>query len=170
MSKQGRSTTTVDPALDGPSNASRTRSVPRAETASGDASRTVRVPWSASSVSQVRRTLVEDLRSRGIAMVTVDESEIVVSELVSNAIRHARPLGDGQLRVHWKVKAGVVEVEVTDGGGDTVPHPAPRTVWAPSGRGLRIVRSLAHEWGVAEDRHGHTVWASLGGPSRRRSR
>jgi len=32
------------------------------------------------------------------------------------------------------------------------------------------VRSLAHEWGVAEDRYGHTVWASLGGPSRRRSR
>jgi anti-sigma regulatory factor (Ser/Thr protein kinase) len=138
--------------------------------ASGDASRTIRVPWSASSVSLVRRTLVDDLRGRGIATVTVDESEIVVSELVSNAIRHARPLSDGSLRIHWKVKAGVVEVEVTDGGGDTVPRPAPRTVWAPSGRGLRIVRSLAHEWGVAEDRYGNTVWASLGGPSRRRSR
>ncbi|MFC5982912.1 ATP-binding protein [Knoellia sp. p5-6-4] len=138
--------------------------------ASGDVSRTIRVPWSASSVSLVRRTVVDDLRERGIAAVTIDESEIVVSELVSNAIRHARPLGDGSLRVHWKVKAGVVEVEVTDGGGDTVPHPAPRTVWAPSGRGLRIVRSLAHEWGVAQDRYGSTVWASLGGPSRRRSR
>jgi anti-sigma regulatory factor (Ser/Thr protein kinase) len=118
----------------------------------------------------VRRTVVQDLRERGISMVTVDESEIVVSELVSNAIRHARPLSDGSLRVHWKVKAGVVEVEVTDGGGETSPRPAPRTVWAHSGRGLRIVRSLAHEWGVAEDRHGITVWASLGGPSRRRSR
>ena len=143
---------------------------PDRETSSGDASRTVRVPWSPSSVSIVRRTVVEDLRGRGIATVTVDESEIVISELVSNAIRHARPLADGSLRVHWKVKAGVVEVEVTDGGGDTVPRPAPRTVWAPSGRGLRIVRSLAHEWGVAQDRYGHTVWASLGGPSRRRSR
>jgi serine/threonine-protein kinase RsbW len=138
--------------------------------ASGDASRTVRVPWRASSVALVRRTIVEDLRERGVSTVTVDESEIVVSELVSNAIRHARPLSDGSLRVHWKVKAGVVEVEVTDGGGDTTPRPAPRTVWAASGRGLRIVRSLAHEWGVADDRHGSTVWASLGGPSRRRSR
>jgi anti-sigma regulatory factor (Ser/Thr protein kinase) len=118
----------------------------------------------------VRRTLVQDLRVRGVASLTIDESEIVVSELLSNAIRHARPLGDGMLRVHWKVKAGVVEVEVTDGGGDTTPRPAPRTLWAVSGRGLRIVRSLAHEWGVAEDRHGSTVWASLGGPSRRRSR
>jgi anti-sigma regulatory factor (Ser/Thr protein kinase) len=138
--------------------------------ASGDASRTVRVPWRASSVALVRRTIVQDLRERGVSTVTVDESEIVVSELVSNAIRHARPLSDGSLRVHWKVKAGVVEVEVTDGGGDTTPRPAPRTVWAASGRGLRIVRSLAHEWGVADDRYGSTVWASLGGPSRRRSR
>jgi anti-sigma regulatory factor (Ser/Thr protein kinase) len=128
------------------------------------------VPWSPSSVSVVRRTIVQDLNERGIATVTVDESEIVVSELVSNAIRHARPLSDGSLRVHWKVKAGVVEVEVTDGGSDTTPRPAPRTVWAASGRGLRIVRSLAHEWGVADDRYGSTVWASLGGPSRRRSR
>ncbi len=143
---------------------------PEPSASSGDAARTVRVPWSASSVPLVRRTLVQDLRSRGVAAVTVDESEIVVSELVSNAIRHARPLSDGSLRIHWKVKAGVVEVEVTDGGGDTVPRPAPRTVWAPSGRGLRIVRSLAHEWGAAQDRYGHTVWASLGGPSRRRSR
>lgn len=143
---------------------------PPSGSASGDASKTVRVPWSPSSVSLVRRTIVQDLTSRGIAVDTIDESEIVVSELVSNAIRHARPLPDGTLRIHWKVKAGVVEVEVTDGGGETTPRPAPRTLWAASGRGLRIVRSLAHEWGVAVDRHGSTVWASLGGPSRRRSR
>ena len=137
--------------------------------ANGD-SCTLRVPWLPTSVSRVRRALVEDLVARGVPTTTVDESEIVVSELLSNAIRHASPLSDGTLRVHWKVKAGVVEVEVTDGGGETTPRPAPRAVWAPSGRGLRIVRSLAHEWGVADDRHGSTVWASLGGPSRRRSR
>jgi len=145
------------------------RSLPPATRRGGDASRTIRVPWRAASVAQVRRALVDDLQSRDIDIAVVDEAEIVVSELVSNAVRHARPLGDGTLRVHWKVKAGVVEVEVTDGGGDSKPRPAPRAVWAPSGRGLRIVRSLAHEWGVTEDRNGSTVWASLGGPSRRRS-
>jgi two-component sensor histidine kinase len=92
-----------------------------------------------------------------------------VSELVANAIRHARPLADGAIRVHWKVKNNVVEVEVSDGGGPTTPRPAPPTMWAPGGRGLRIVRSLAHEWGVIDEPHGRTVWASLGGPSRRRS-
>jgi len=145
------------------------RSVSTTAGRTGDASRTIRVAWRAASVAQVRRTLVEDLETRDVPVDVVDEAEIVVSELVSNAIRHARPLADGNLRVHWKVKAGVVEVEVTDGGSDSTPRPAPRTVWAASGRGLRIVRSLAHEWGVSEDRHGTTVWASVGGPSRRRS-
>jgi anti-sigma regulatory factor (Ser/Thr protein kinase) len=135
-----------------------------------DGSRTIRPAWKASSVARVRHTIVSDLQSRGLPIEIIDEAEIVVSELVANAVRHARPLGDGTLRVHWKVKAGVVELEVTDGGGETTPRPAPRALWAPSGRGLRIVRSLAHEWGVTEDRSGTTVWASLGGPSRRRSR
>ena len=146
---------------------------PRSEPPSGgrlrDSSRTVRVPWRATSVAQVRKALVDDLEAREVSAAVIDEAEIVVSELVSNSIRHARPLADGNLRVHWKVKAGVVEVEVTDGGSESTPRPAPRTIWAPSGRGLRIVRSLAHEWGVSEDRTGSTVWASLGGPSRRRS-
>ncbi|HEV7195770.1 MAG TPA: ATP-binding protein [Pedococcus sp.] len=144
------------------------RSVP-ATPRGGEVSRTIRVLWNAASVAEVRKVVVDDLQTRDVTTTVVDEAEIVVSELVSNAVRHARPLPDGMLRVHWKVKAGVVEVEVTDGGGDSTPRPAPRTVWAPSGRGLRIVRSLAHEWGVTEDRNGSTVWASLGGPSRRRS-
>jgi len=159
VSKQGQTADSVAPALEHRAMTS----------ASGDASRTVRVPWRASSVALVRRTIVQDLRERGVSTVTVDESEIVVSELVSNAIRHARPLSDGSLRVHWKVKAGVVEVEVSDGGGVSTPRPAPQSLWASSGRGLRIVRSLAHEWGVTEERNGRTVWAALGGPSRRRS-
>lgn len=147
------------------------RSAPVSQRRTGtDSSRTIRVAWRATSVSQVRKVLVEDLASREVEADVVDEAEIVISELVSNAVRHARPLADGNLRVHWKVKSGVVEVEVTDGGGDSTPRPAPRTIWAPSGRGLRIVRSLAHEWGVTEDRNGCTVWASVGGPSRRRSR
>jgi serine/threonine-protein kinase RsbW len=135
-----------------------------------DGSRTIRVQWRAASVASVRKALVQDLSSRHVSPAVIDEAEIVVSELLSNAIRHARPMSDGNLRVHWKVKAGVVEVEVTDGGGESLPRPAPRAIWSPSGRGLRIVRSLAHEWGVSEDRSGSTVWASLGGPSRRRSR
>jgi len=131
--------------------------------------RTIRAPWGPSTVTRVRQAVVADLRARDLAEKTIDESEIVVSELMTNAIRHARPLADGCLRVRWKVRGEVVEVEVTDGGSDSVPVPAPAAAWVSSGRGLRIIRSLAHEWGVGEDKGGQTVWAAMGGPSRRRA-
>lgn len=131
--------------------------------------RTIRVAWDLASVPQCRRVVVEDLTARQVAPVIIDEAEVVVSELLTNAIRHARSLPDGSVRVHWKVKGDQVEVEVTDGGGPTTPQPMPRATWVLQGRGLRIVRSLAHEWGVHEDATSCTVWAALGGPSRRRA-
>ncbi|MGE9809379.1 MULTISPECIES: ATP-binding protein [unclassified Janibacter] len=131
--------------------------------------RTIRAAWRASSVGRVRHAIAEDLRARGVSETIVEEAEIVTSELLSNAIRHARPLGDHAVRIRWKVKGDVVEVEVTDGGSTSTPRPVSGAVWALSGRGLRIVRSLAHEWGVSDSGPGVTVWASLGGPSRRRA-
>ncbi len=135
----------------------------------GERPRTIKVPWARSATAETRRIVVADLEARDINPETVGDTEIVVSELITNALQHARPLSDGTVRVHWKVKAGVVEVEVTDGGSLSTPRPAPESLWASTGRGLRIVRSLAHEWGVSDERGGRTVWATLGGPSRRRS-
>ncbi len=131
-------------------------------------SRTLRVPHAPSSVPTARRAVVADLRSREVPAQVVDEAEIAVSELLGNAVRHASALPDGAVRVHWQVRAGVVELDVTDGGGPTQPKPVHAGTYATSGRGLRIVRSLAHEWGVLEEVKGRTVWVSLGGPSRRR--
>lgn len=130
---------------------------------------TMRVPWTMSSAVDARRALVSELRAVGVDPVLVDECEIVISELVTNAVRHAKPLADGKIRVNWSVRAGVVEIDVTDGGGPTSPRPAPRSVWSAGGRGLRIVGSLAHEWGVRENKTSSTVWASMGGPSSRHS-
>jgi len=130
---------------------------------------TLRVPWKLSSGRDVRHVLVSALSALEVDETVVGEAEIVISELVGNAVRHARPLPDGMIRVSWTVRGDVVEVEVTDGGGPTTPRPAPRALLSVSGRGLRIVRGLAHEWGVHDDRAGRTVWVALGGPSRRRS-
>ncbi|WP_460460780.1 ATP-binding protein [Angustibacter peucedani] len=130
--------------------------------------RTLRVAHTFSSVPRTRRALVEDLRSREVPAAVVDEAEIVVAELLGNAIRHAAALSDGTVRVHWQVKGGVVELDVTDGGGRTTPKPVHPGTYATGGRGLRIVRSLAHEWGVLDEDRGRTVWVCLGGPSRRR--
>lgn len=129
----------------------------------------LRVSSNPAALADVRRRLNEDLTGRAMDPKTIEEAEIVVSELLSNSMRHARTLTDGTLRVRWKVRHEVVEVEVTDGGSDKVPRPAPRTAWRSTGRGLRIVRALAHEWGVQDEKNGRTVWAALGGPSRRRA-
>lgn len=129
----------------------------------------MRLAWSLESVPQIRHELVADLSDGTLPEEIVGEAEAVVCELVANAVRHAKPLPDGTIRVHWKVRAARVEVEVTDGGSADSPTPKPQSAYAPSGRGLRIVRSMAHEWGVTEERVGRTVWASLGGPSRRRA-
>lgn len=129
---------------------------------------TLSVPWAMSSALQVRRTVVSELRALEVGQTVVDEAEIVVSELFTNAVRHAKALPDGTIRVSWTVSAGVVEVAVTDGGGPTTPRPAPPSMWSANGRGLRIVRSLAHDWGVQDNGGGRTVWVSLGGPSDRR--
>ncbi|WP_265442873.1 ATP-binding protein [Flexivirga meconopsidis] len=130
--------------------------------------RTVRLPWTTESVPQVRADITRDLTAGGMPEQVTEEAETVVAELVANAILHGRPMPDGNVRVRWRARPPRVEIEVTDGGSGKRPHPKPQADWAPSGRGLRIVRSLAYEWGVSDD-DGHTmVWAALGGASRRR--
>lgn len=131
--------------------------------------RTVRLRWGTLAAKEIRGILLDDLTTRGVSPGIIDEAQLVASELVANAVRHARPLQDGTVRIHWKAKGDIVEVEVSDGGGDNTPKVIPQSDWVTSGRGLRIVRSIAHEWGIIEDTHGHTVWACMGGPSRRRT-
>ncbi|RYJ30423.1 Cys-tRNA(Pro) deacylase YbaK [Streptomyces sp. L-9-10] len=95
----------------------------------------------------------------------VDDAVLILSELLSNACRHGRPLGrteigDGDVRAAWRVdKAGRLTVEVTDGGGPTRPIPATPSVTARGGRGLNIITALAEEWGVRDSASGEvTVW------------
>jgi anti-sigma regulatory factor (Ser/Thr protein kinase) len=98
----------------------------------------------------------------------------VVAELVGNAIRHAKPLPGEVIRVAWRVRAAaheqLIEVRVTDGGGDE-DTPRARSVGPDSvdGRGLAIVSALADRWGVDCDGLGQSVWAELTFPRRPRA-
>lgn len=112
------------------------------------------------SVAAARRRLTDDLRSRAVRRRVVDDAALVLSELLSNAVRHARPLDSGRLRVAWGLDSDCVVIAVTDGGGATRPHPATPSMSSPGGRGLAIVTSLAR-WGVRRDGAESTVWASL---------
>jgi len=133
------------------------------------------LPHAASSVPSAREELVDLLDSLGVRGTTVEEAELAASELLGNAVRHGRPGPHGTISLRVRVSEEVVEVAVTDGGpadGQAVDvRPRRTSVVATRGRGLRIVRSLAHEWGVVVDPEaGHTtVWATIGGPSHRRA-
>jgi len=128
---------------------------------------TVLLPWAPASVAVARKRLAADLAAAGIFDAAVGDAVLVVSELLSNAIRHARPLPGASVQVAWAVGEGAVEVAVRDGGAPTAPVRAHATVSALGGRGLDIVEYLAWRWGVRSDDSGQTVWAVLAAPALR---
>jgi anti-sigma regulatory factor (Ser/Thr protein kinase) len=119
------------------------------------------LPFAASSVSVARRRLVSDLLAAGIYDSAVCDAALVVSELLSNALRHAGPLPNAEVRVAWRLGDDSVEVSVSDGGGRTQPELGQPTQAATGGRGLRIVEKLSLDWGTSRDDDGTTVWAQV---------
>jgi len=126
------------------------------------ASTVVLLPHAPSSVGQARHRLGSDLRTHGIAEAAICDATLVLSELMSNAVRHARPLPGAQIRVAWTLDDGTLELAVSDGGGPTQPRTGrPASVSSLGGRGLGIVDHLSRRWGTRSDDHGATVWAVL---------
>lgn len=85
-----------------------------------------------------------------------DEVTLLVSELASNAVRHART----PFRVSLQCDGTIVRVEVSD------DDPAPAVlqhlpVDAVTGRGLLIVDAIASRWGAEPSGVGKTVWFEL---------
>jgi anti-sigma regulatory factor (Ser/Thr protein kinase) len=133
------------------------------------------LPFTASSVGVARRRLIGDLTEAGVYEATACDAGLVISELISNALRHASPLPGCVVKVSWKLLQDSVEVAVSDGGGPTTPAVNEPTNWAIGGRGLGIVARLSLHWGVrAQEDDGAegdgaegdgepetTVWAEL---------
>ena len=121
------------------------------------------LPYTASSVGVARRPLVGGLAGSGVYEATACDAGLILSELISNALRHASPLPGSLVKVSWMLGDGCLEVAVSDGGGPTVPVVRKPSAGAMGGRGLGIVDRLALRWGVyaLQDGSGTTVWAVL---------
>ncbi|MFG2138837.1 ATP-binding protein [Streptomyces sp. NPDC048650] len=143
------------------------------------------VPHGPAGVGMARRRMRDELLASGVQDTVVDDAVLILSELLSNACRHARPLYDNgmptyghghgpsagdargalreSVRASWRIDGqGRLTVAVTDGGGPTRPLPATPSVTAHGGRGLAIIRSLAKDWGVRDTADSEvTVWAVL---------
>lgn len=137
-------------------------------------------------VADARRRLRSELCANEVPEPVVDDAVLILSELLSNSYRHARPLCDGPdggtdradrpdagdvtarsadprgIRAAWRIgDDGLLSVEVTDGGGPTRPRPASPSLTARGGRGLGIVSNLSLSWGVRDAPGEVTVWALL---------
>lgn len=83
----------------------------------------------------------------------LDNVVLLLSEVVANAVTHART----DVEVSVRLLRGVIRIEV----GDASPESArPREVNpdAESGRGLHLVEQLASSWGEERTEHGKVVW------------
>ncbi|MBT2487196.1 ATP-binding protein [Streptomyces sp. ISL-96] len=98
----------------------------------------------------------------------VDEALLVVTELLSNAVRHGTP--PWGVRMWLVLEEGgrrYVRLEVADAGaginvGRVRAHwRHPSGSLTSGGRGLFIVDTLASRWGDDRSDSGHTVWAEL---------
>jgi anti-sigma regulatory factor (Ser/Thr protein kinase) len=114
-----------------------------------------RLPHGPEAPAAARRAL-EGLRGT-LGPTTLAELRLVVSELVTNAVRHGRPVDDDAVELRVGVDERVARVEVADGGDGFSPPAAGEPAARLGGWGLVVVDRLADRWGVDED-GGTVVW------------
>ncbi|MER6915110.1 ATP-binding protein [Streptomyces sp. NPDC000594] len=117
------------------------------------------------NASQARRFVGLTLGGWGLSRL-VPDAALVVSELVTNAVRHALD-PDGTDRGDYPVWLGVflhpsdVVLAVTD-PSSRPPRPREAGTCAPGGRGLALVGALSTHWSWSlTPPRGKTVWASF---------
>ena len=87
----------------------------------------------------------------------VETLRLLVSEVVTNAVRHGNSTSDVELNARWNSE---VRVEVSDHGEGFTPVPRMGAFDEPGGFGLYLVGRLAHRWGV-ETNASTRVWFVL---------
>jgi serine/threonine-protein kinase RsbW len=129
--------------------------------------RAVELPSVPSSVPAARHLVRDDLTARKLPARVINDSMLVVSELMTNAVSHAQPLRlvghPDSVRLHWTADPPRVWIGVTDGGGRGRPQVESADVTEVAGRGLAIVQALAIDWGVTRVGPEVTVYAVVTG-------
>jgi anti-sigma regulatory factor (Ser/Thr protein kinase) len=89
---------------------------------------------------------------------------LLVSELVTNAVRHANLAAGDVILLVVEVGDRLLRVEVHDPGGGFIPTAPSPDPARPSGWGLYLVAELADRWGVDSDER-TLVWFELDRPA-----
>lgn len=107
------------------------------------------------------RAFLRSVRYPGQDGAVLEDAVLLVSELVTNAIRHAAP--PITLEVVCQAPDGL-SIRVTD-GSPLPPSGRALTAHEESGRGIALVDVLSADWGVEPAEPGKAVWFRLGAPA-----
>ncbi|MFI0767064.1 SpoIIE family protein phosphatase [Streptomyces sp. NPDC021218] len=109
------------------------------------------IPADPAAVAEARRNTTGQLLAWGLEE-TLFTTELIVSELVTNAIRYGRP----PIRLRLIRDRGLI-CEVSD-ANSTAPHLRRARVFDEGGRGLMLVAQMATRWGTRQGTDGKTIW------------
>jgi anti-sigma regulatory factor (Ser/Thr protein kinase) len=116
-----------------------------------------------------RAFVAETLTAWDVQGDAVEATQLVVSELVTNAVLHSPE--SATISLDLRLNDGAVRVLVTDGGlAEPKRRAPPDSSTAESGRGVRLVEAFTEQWGTeTHGVDGKTVWCELGadGPTTR---
>ncbi|MER5184142.1 ATP-binding protein [Streptomyces sp. NPDC002896] len=122
------------------------------------------VPHIPEAVAAVRRRARTILADWGLPPDTAEDALLVISELVTNAVTHARP--PAVLRLAWTELDGrrALRIEVTDAGPVSLAERPADLQPDEHGRGIPIVAALSARHGVRTHSDGVTRWADVEAP------
>jgi len=115
-----------------------------------------RLPCDLTSAGAARR-LVREALAGALSQETIQVAVLLTSELVANAVTHARSVVEVLVVPR---RDGTLRVGVSD-GSRALPTVGQLGGSAKGGRGLALVRELTHDWGVTATPTGKTVWFVL---------
>ena len=100
-----------------------------------------------------RQRISEVLQS--CAIETRENAELLISELVSNAVRHGPSVAEIDICV--VAEEDTLEIAVSDVGRGFDPVAPPPS----DGYGLAIIETLSSDWGVVDNEHEFRVWCRV---------
>jgi anti-sigma regulatory factor (Ser/Thr protein kinase) len=99
------------------------------------------------AAGHARRVLAERL-SAAIPASVLDDLQLLVTEIVTNSVRHGGVGEDGEIDLRVEVADGRVRVEMRDTGIQADPHLRTPDLGGGGGFGLLLVSRMSERWGV----------------------
>ena len=106
------------------------------------------------------RAVISDELGPSVSDKVLEDTTLLVSELVTNAVRHAPREGSPEVELRLKLDRERIRVVVSDPGAGFVAAPRLPTASESSGWGLYLVDRIADRWGIiSKDRN--EVWFEI---------